>query len=45
VLVDLDKEATLAALDATPPNDRPQLYGDGHAGERVITALTLHSQR
>jgi UDP-GlcNAc3NAcA epimerase len=44
VLVDLDREATLAALERVPPADRPELYGDGHAGERVVAALTLHCQ-
>ena len=42
VLVDLDREAALAALARTPPTDRPPLYGDGRAGERVIAALILH---
>lgn len=42
VLVDLDLSAALAALNTTPPRARPQLYGDGHAGERVRDALTLH---
>jgi UDP-N-acetylglucosamine 2-epimerase len=41
VLVDLDREAALAALPRTPPANRPALYGDGHAGERVAAALTL----
>jgi UDP-N-acetylglucosamine 2-epimerase (non-hydrolysing)/UDP-GlcNAc3NAcA epimerase len=41
VLVDLDVEAALAALERTPPPERPSLYGDGHAGERVVEALTL----
>ncbi len=41
VLVDLDREAALAALARTPPAERPALYGDGHAGERVVDALTL----
>ena len=41
-LVDLDREAALAALARTPPSERPPLYGDGRAGERVIAALTLH---
>jgi UDP-GlcNAc3NAcA epimerase len=41
-LVDLDRAAALAALEREPPADRPQLYGDGHAGERVLSALTLH---
>lgn len=43
VLVDLDREAALAALDREPPHARPPLYGDGHAGERVLDALRLHS--
>jgi UDP-GlcNAc3NAcA epimerase len=44
VLVDLDREAALAALERVPPAERPELYGDGHAGERVVAALTLHCQ-
>ena len=40
-LVDLDVEATLAALRATPPASRPPLYGDGHAAGRVVDALGL----
>jgi UDP-GlcNAc3NAcA epimerase len=39
VLVDLDAAAALAALDRTPPAERPELYGDGRAGERVVAAL------
>ena len=42
VLVDLDAAATLAALEREPPQDRPELYGDGHAADRVLAALTLH---
>ncbi len=42
VLVDLDAPAALAALAAAPPRERPALYGDGRAGERVVAALTLH---
>jgi UDP-N-acetylglucosamine 2-epimerase (non-hydrolysing)/UDP-GlcNAc3NAcA epimerase len=41
-LVDLDVAAALEALDRQPPAERPQLYGDGHASERVVAALTLH---
>ncbi len=41
-LVDLDAERALEALDRRPPESRPPLYGDGHAGERVVAALTLH---
>jgi UDP-N-acetylglucosamine 2-epimerase len=39
VLVDLDAGAALAALERTPPAARPELYGDGHAGARVVAAL------
>jgi UDP-N-acetylglucosamine 2-epimerase (non-hydrolysing)/UDP-GlcNAc3NAcA epimerase len=39
VLVDLDAGAALAALRRTPPSERPELYGDGRAGERVVAAL------
>jgi UDP-N-acetylglucosamine 2-epimerase (non-hydrolysing)/UDP-GlcNAc3NAcA epimerase len=41
-LVDLDVEAALAALRASPPAERPELYGDGRAGARVRDALRLH---
>jgi UDP-GlcNAc3NAcA epimerase len=40
-LVDLDAAAARAALAAPPPAHRPPLYGDGHAGERVVAALRL----
>jgi UDP-N-acetylglucosamine 2-epimerase len=39
VLVDLDSRAALAALERTPPAERPELYGDGRAGARVVDAL------
>jgi UDP-N-acetylglucosamine 2-epimerase (non-hydrolysing)/UDP-GlcNAc3NAcA epimerase len=39
VLVDLDAEAARAALERPKPDDHPQLYGDGRAGERVVEAL------
>jgi UDP-N-acetylglucosamine 2-epimerase (non-hydrolysing)/UDP-GlcNAc3NAcA epimerase len=42
VLVDLDIEAALRALQVEPTSERPELYGDGHAAERVVAALTLH---
>ena len=38
-LVDLDLARARAALAAAPPQQRPQLYGDGHAGSRVVSAL------
>jgi UDP-N-acetylglucosamine 2-epimerase (non-hydrolysing)/UDP-GlcNAc3NAcA epimerase len=43
-LVDLDRDAALAALQAPLPTDRPALYGDGRAGERVVDALLSYSQ-
>lgn len=39
-LVDLDAGAAFAALDRAAPAERPPLYGDGRAGERVVEALT-----
>jgi UDP-GlcNAc3NAcA epimerase len=42
VLVDLDRDAALAALERQPAQEHPELYGDGRAGERVVAALTLH---
>jgi UDP-N-acetylglucosamine 2-epimerase (non-hydrolysing)/UDP-GlcNAc3NAcA epimerase len=39
VLVDLDAAAATAALARELPTERPALYGDGHAGERVVAAL------
>jgi UDP-GlcNAc3NAcA epimerase len=41
-LVDLDPAAARRALERDPPLERPSLYGDGCAGERVVSALTLH---
>jgi UDP-N-acetylglucosamine 2-epimerase (non-hydrolysing)/UDP-GlcNAc3NAcA epimerase len=40
VLVGLDRDAALAALQRTPPDERPELYGDGRAGERVVSSLS-----
>jgi UDP-GlcNAc3NAcA epimerase len=40
-VVDLDRESALAALSRDLPAERPPLYGDGRAGERVVSALTL----
>jgi UDP-N-acetylglucosamine 2-epimerase len=41
-LVDLDREAARDALEQPLPPERPELYGDGRASERVVAALTLH---
>jgi UDP-N-acetylglucosamine 2-epimerase (non-hydrolysing)/UDP-GlcNAc3NAcA epimerase len=38
-LVDLDARAALQALERTPPAERPELYGDGHAAERCVAAI------
>jgi UDP-GlcNAc3NAcA epimerase len=38
-LVDLDADAAVAALERPVPAERPPLYGDGRAGERVVEAL------
>jgi UDP-N-acetylglucosamine 2-epimerase (non-hydrolysing)/UDP-GlcNAc3NAcA epimerase len=45
VLVDLDREAALAALERNPPSERPDLYGGGHAAERVCEVLAAYTQR
>jgi len=39
-LVDLDTEAAVAALERPLPAERPPLYGDGRAGERVVSSLS-----
>ena len=39
VLVDLDADAARAALAESPPAERPELYGDGHAADRVVAAM------
>jgi UDP-GlcNAc3NAcA epimerase len=45
VLVDLDREAALAALERTPPPERPELYGGGRAAERVRDAVSAYTAR
>ncbi len=44
-LVDLDADAALAALERPRPSERPELYGDGRAGERVVEALLAGAGR
>ena len=44
-LVDLDRHAALAELERRPPQDRPELYGGGHAAERVVRVVTAYTQR
>jgi UDP-GlcNAc3NAcA epimerase len=41
-LVDLDADAALEALGHGPPAEHPPLYGDGHAAERCVAAITAH---
>jgi len=45
VLVDLDRDAAIAALDRDPPAERPELYGGGRAAERVCEVLAAYTQR
>jgi UDP-N-acetylglucosamine 2-epimerase (non-hydrolysing)/UDP-GlcNAc3NAcA epimerase len=46
VLVDLDRAAALAALEREPPpGPRPELYGGGHAGERIRDAIDAYTAR
>jgi UDP-N-acetylglucosamine 2-epimerase (non-hydrolysing)/UDP-GlcNAc3NAcA epimerase len=44
-LVDLDRDAALAALQRTPPAERPELYGGGHAAERVRDVVSAYTGR
>jgi UDP-GlcNAc3NAcA epimerase len=44
-LVDLDREAALAALRRTPPAERPELYGGGRAAERVRDVVASYTPR
>ena len=44
-LVDLDRDAALAALERRPPRERPELYGGGRAAERVCDVLSAYTQR
>jgi UDP-GlcNAc3NAcA epimerase len=45
VLVGLDADAARAALEGERPVERPPLYGDGRAGERVVQALVALRER
>jgi UDP-GlcNAc3NAcA epimerase len=44
-LVDLDRDAALAALDRMPPVERPELYGGGRAAERVRDVVAAYTAR
>ena len=43
VLVDLDREAALAALERRPPQARPELYGGGRAAIRACEAIRTYT--
>jgi UDP-N-acetylglucosamine 2-epimerase len=45
VLVDLDRDAALAALEREPPAERPELYGGGRAGRRVLDVVSAYTPR
>ena len=45
VLVDLDAGAARAALERELPGERPELYGDGHAADRVVAAMATLTAR
>jgi len=46
VLVDLDRDAALAALQRpAPAGERPELYGGGHAAERICDVLATYTPR
>jgi UDP-N-acetylglucosamine 2-epimerase len=44
-LVDLDREAALAALEREPPAERPELYGGGRAARRVLDVVSAYTHR
>jgi UDP-N-acetylglucosamine 2-epimerase (non-hydrolysing)/UDP-GlcNAc3NAcA epimerase len=45
VLVDLDVNAALAALERPlPAGERPELYGGGHAAERICAVLAAYTE-
>ncbi len=39
-LVDLDAGAAIAALELAPSGERPDCYGDGHAADAVVAAIS-----
>jgi UDP-N-acetylglucosamine 2-epimerase len=45
VLVDLDRNAALAALERRPPPERPELYGGGRAADRVCGVVASYTAR
>jgi UDP-N-acetylglucosamine 2-epimerase len=45
VLVGLDRDRALAALERRPPAGHPELYGGGHAAERVVDVVSAYTGR
>ena len=45
VLVDLNRDAALAALQREPPAERPELYGGGRAARRVLDVVSAYTAR
>ena len=46
VLVDLDADAALRAIERPPPpGERPELYGGGRAGRRIADAVDAYTAR
>ena len=45
VLVDLDRDAALEALERTPPLERPELYGGGRAAQRVCDVVSAYTEQ
>ena len=45
VLVDLDRDAALAALERRPPAERPELFGGGHAADCVCEVVAAYTAR
>ncbi len=46
VLTDLDRDAVLRALERPrPPGEPPDLYGAGHAGERICDVVSSYTRR
>jgi UDP-N-acetylglucosamine 2-epimerase len=43
VLVGLDPDAALAALERTPPQEHPELYGGGRAAQRVCDVVSAYT--
>jgi UDP-N-acetylglucosamine 2-epimerase len=43
VLVDLDRDRAIAALERKPPDERPELYGGGRAAQRVVEVVSAYT--